>query len=573
MDRPSLTEPRKRLRDYLIMRQVAGEEASGRPIHKAECTICHTVFKNERSGYKHLRKIHFIDVAGCWKLDQFLVVNGEKMTSIENGKNDEETDGEQDGADAKDIHDVVLKSCLTQSDRKFIHAIINARVALDALKGKAWQEFAETFKLSIPSREKPRGMILTYADEIAARSMQEMRGSYVTLITDGGTVIGKQFYPLLMFCQRKLYFIDAVQIERSTHVHIAESISRWLQRAKDDGVFTTSIITDNARNLLLATRDSKQLGPGATTQSQSTSVQKLTGDHMVHISCAVHTVNLALKDYGSACEDFKHFIDGIGSLFAWMRQKDARQKLKSYNVNKKVPLIMETKWLCYYQAFGFLEAYREQVEMVMNELQGPKELPLRKVPEQWIEYLGILKSMGEFILEIEGNGVYLSEFYLAYRKLHVKFMEMHDERASRISHLIEKRMQTTGDIVLAQLAYFFTREGFREYSALLRPLGKYQLARQITQPQPLWEVYRQLSDKMVQLSANYGVPNAFADIGPMFYTFLMNYEWTNEPFVIQMQRLANTTITLSHREVSWRAFTEVAVKCRYSQRLKAPQRE
>ena len=187
-----------------------------------------------------------------------------------------------------------------------------------------------------------------------------------------------------MFCQRKLYFIDAVQIERSTHVHIAESISQWLQRAKD-GVFTTSIIKDNARNLLLATQDSKQLGPGATTQSQSTSVQKLTGNHMVHISCAVHTVNLALKDYGSACEDFKHFIDGIGSLFAWMRQKDARQKLKSYNVNKKVPLIMETKWLCYYQAFGFLEAYREQVEMVMNELQGPKELPLRKVPEQRIE--------------------------------------------------------------------------------------------------------------------------------------------------------------------------------------------
>ena len=63
-----------------------------------------------------------------------------------------------------------------------------------------------------------------------------------------------------------------------------------------------------------------------------------------------------------------------------MRQKDARQKLKSHNVTKKVPLILETKWLFHYQVFSFFEEYREQVDMVMDELQGPKELPLRKVP-------------------------------------------------------------------------------------------------------------------------------------------------------------------------------------------------
>ena len=138
-------------------------------------------------------------------------------------------------------------------------------------------------------------------------------------------------------------------------------------------------------------------------------------------------------------------------------------------------------------------------------------------------------------------------------------MEMNDARASCISHLIEKRMKTTGDIVLAQLAYVSHEKVSVNIQLSCDPLARISwLGR--SPIRSLWEVYRQLNDKMVQLSANYGVPNAFVDIGPMFYTFLMNYEWTNEPLVIQMQRLANTTIMLSHREVSWRAFTEVAVK-------------
>ena len=559
----SLLSNGKRLRDFLSLGAVVGLETSGREVHSAECKICGIKLRNERSGYRHLRNIHFMEaVEGLTHLDSYFKIEkkGDAAACQCGSATDDKEDQEKETAGKPSIVDsqevTMVRSCLTEKDRRMIRAVVDGGVAIDSLKRDAWKKFAETLGLRIPSRERIRLMIVTYGDEILAKNFASMRGRYATLITDGGTIIGKQFYPVIMFCERRLYFIDAIRIDQSTHTAIASSLAYWVTKMRNDGIHVTSLITDNAKNITLATRDASQQGPGMTTVTQLTSVQQLTGLKMLHISCGVHSANLALRDYETASIEFKKFTAGVSALFKWLREKPVRVYLKKKGVATKVPSIMPIKWLCYYHAFSFLTEYQSQVNDAMSELSVPRNIGFTVIPDEWVQYLTFLKPIGEFIIRVEGNDVVLSEFYVAYRQLLDRLADFKDMRATALANLLKKRMMDTCDIGLAQLAYLFTTDGFSEYQRVLKPLEQYANGVQAT----AHELYRQLRSKMIQLCKNMGTDDANRDIGPMFHAFVMQYNWSDEPFVVQMQTLRSSELAIGNRRVPWGKFTDAAVK-------------
>ena len=177
-----------------------------------------------------------------------------------------------------------------------------------------------------------------------------------------------------------------------------------------------------------------------------------------------------------------------------------------------------------------------------------------------MSYLTALKPIGDFILEVEGNGVYLSEFFVAYRRLIAKLTGLNSEPARCLTRLLNERFKETADINLAQLAYFFTRDGFNEYQALLKPLKQYAWGSIVEDQEGRWALYNALSNKMIELCVYFGTENAVRDIGAMFYSFTMNYNLTDEPFIMQMKKLGKTPMRIGDRDVLWEKFTEPAVK-------------
>ena len=149
----------------------------------------------------------------------------------------------------------------------------------------------------------------------------------------------------------KLYFAGAMQLDYTNHISIAKSLQPVIERITDNKGIPIAILTDNARNLKLAATDRSQPGPTIDTGLQVCSVQSLTRQNMLHISCSVHSANLILKDIEKEIPDFIDFKKGIKNLFAFLRHRNVRQKLKCHAVHEKVDRTQEIKWLTYYHAF------------------------------------------------------------------------------------------------------------------------------------------------------------------------------------------------------------------------------
>ena len=109
-----------------------------------------------------------------------------------------------------------------------------------------------------------------------------------------------------------------------------EILEPVVRRITENGGTPVAIVTDNARNLKLATTDREQPGATIRTATQICSVQGLTGQRMLHISCSVRTAHLILKDMESRFPGFLVFKKGVKTLFAFLRQKTVTQVLKSW---------------------------------------------------------------------------------------------------------------------------------------------------------------------------------------------------------------------------------------------------
>ena len=77
------------LSQYLTVGPLTGYTKDGRKIHEAKCKLCHQIFSNDRSGYKHLRNVHKISFnehrSNIRKLDEFFDIQSNNFD--DNGNN------------------------------------------------------------------------------------------------------------------------------------------------------------------------------------------------------------------------------------------------------------------------------------------------------------------------------------------------------------------------------------------------------------------------------------------------------------------------------------------------------
>ena len=476
-------------------------------------------------------------------------------------------EGEDKTADEVCDSDVVsipdAESAVNEHTILLIKLICRIGLPIAALKSKDWIKFMDFLgSPSVISPRRLRSYLLIYAQEVKQKNYEALRHKFVSIITDGGTIADKEFYCVLMYADGKLYFAGAMQLDYTNHISIAKSLQPVIERITDNKGIPIAILTDNARNLKLAATDRSQPGPTIDTGLQVCSVQSLTRQNMLHISCSVHSANLILKDIEKEIPDFIDFKKGIKNLFAFLRHRNVRQKLKCHGVHEKVDRIQEIKWLTYYHAFIYVNKYHAEIGLVLadDSLKGCKHHPdFVEIPREWHKFLGALAHLGQFIVSIQGDATRLCQVFDHLLQLKVKWAENGDDISTTLSRLLARRFDSTADGLLAQVAYLFTPKGLTYFRKIFSEMGEDQeIDANFTRRFNLRDA---LMRKFLDIYRYFGFMHADSRVPPLFHRFLQYYELTTEPMKVQLDRLRQLNLTNQDMLIPWCDF------CLTAQRL------
>ena len=535
-----------------LNKEPIGREKDGRDIFTAICDLCGSTLRNARSARKHIKERHFNllrDSNQC-SLDTFFPT----------GRPDETAQPE----DQDSSEDIVTPSTSSAVDDKILALIrLICRIGLPicTLKSKHWREFLLYFGSPVTIQPpRLRSLLLIHAQEIKQRNFEALSQQYVSIITDGGTITDREFYIVLMFTCGKIYFGGAINLTKTSHSDIAHALTPIVQQITGAGGIPIAIISDNARNLKLATTDPLQPDPKIDTSSQICSVQTLSHTHMLHISCTVHTANLILRDLEKELPGFVAFKKGIKDLFAFLRERKVRAALKAQGVTEKVQLIQEIKWLTYFQAFTYVKKHRKQIEAVVRDppRHTAKRVPVfEEIPKEWCDFLEALSPLGQFIVTVERNETRLCEVFDHLLNLKGEWSKIGSDLTTKLSQLLALRFDTTGDGLLTQLAYMFTPKGLQYFRRVFHVLNRVDEVQD--------EVYRRcfslrdaLMNKFLQIYQYFGFNDGHQSVPPLFHQFLAHFELTAEPMRVQLDRLGGLKLRTQSNIIPWGDFCSTA---------------
>ena len=539
----------------------ARRTACGNETVSGVCSLCGKSFTNIRSFYGHARRKHEKEWA-CFKKSR-------ESSGMILGKIDDYLKKPlQESAGAIEIegHE---DSCLTGPQRALVVMMSRLGISLSSVMR---EEFVELVTVVggdanlIPSFSKLRQLTLCLAGEFKERILREMKGRNVTAIIDGSTVCDRTFYSVSYFCERKIYFGNVLKVEVSDHASLAQVLSGPLKELEKAEAVLTSIITDNARNLLTATTPNGLPGPGMHNMQQKTSVQELTGLRCIHISCGIHSSQLILVDLLHENRDFALFKNQVQELMKFLKQKQEKKKLRAMGVVKKIPLIQEVKWLTYYEAFTFLDTNKEVLKEYLA--QSAATGIVKEIPEIWIEFLTVLKPLGEFVLQTQGDSVYMWEFRKYQLELISKWEQMGTPLSKRLVELLMKRFKDTADGTLLELSYLLSLKAVDYFVAKFQPLYSWTWRTFGEQKARLQHERDELMMKFIQLSEFWGIKDAHLSVPKLFNAFLANLAPQAEATDDYYRRLMNETYESQGSNgqpvlIKWEGFAVVA--CRIAQ--------
>lgn len=528
-----------------------GREKDGREIYTAVCDLCGSTLRNSRSSRKHMEQRHYQLLR---EEDQY------SLHAFFGGTQEPASEKEDDSS--PDVVTPTPSSAIDDKDLALIRLVCRVGLPLSTLKSKHWRDFLAYF--GSPVFIKParlRSLLLIHAQEIKRRNFECLKQKYVSIITDGGTITDREFYIVLMFVEGMIYFGGALHIEKTSHSEIARALNPIIMEVTKAGGIPIAIITDNARNLKLATTEHGQPGPTIDTSSQICSVQSLSHQHMLHISCTVHTANLILRDLEKELPGFVAFKKGIKDLFAFLRERKVRAALKALGVREKVQLIQEIKWLTYYQAFTYVTKYREQIEAVIREPPShtPKRVPeFQEIPKDWYDYLEAVAPLGEFIVTIERNETRLCQVFDYLLQLKQRWDSLGKDISTKLSQLLAIRFDTTGDGLLAQVAFMFTPKGLLYFRKVFSVLHQLREGNHDECYDRCFRLRDAMMHKFKQIYEFFGFPDGSQRIPPLFHQFLLHFNLTSEPMKIQLDRLGGMTLTTQTSCIPWKDFCSTA---------------
>ena len=486
-----------------------------RRIYLAQCNYCRKMFQNHRSCYAHLKEAHRIDVMQNSRIADYFAVSRREPTGRDISGN-----AENEGSIKQAV------ATLSENDKRIVQMIASCAIPLHTLEKEQWKSFLDYIgaKDKFPSVKKLRKMTIEYARQLKQMILSRMKGQNVSIITDGGSLYENQYYVIVYFVQQRLYFGGFKRVMFTDHVTLARMISSSMTEVTENGGIIVGCVTDNAKNLALATTSASQAYPKVNTDKQVTSIQEISGIPIIHISCGVHTVNLVLQDLEKVDEKYSKFRTDIMALFKFLREKTIRTKAKGIGITKKIPLIQAIKWMSFADAFEFLLENRGKVnELLQDPFVMSKKPPVEDIPDEWIAIMQVLRPFNEFLLQAQESSLLLPMFYDKLLKLMRHYDEETDPMAKCILRLLKERFKNTANGSLGLLSWAMTRYGHDYYQARLNPLRGAITCTQSDERVKLLNERTGLVTEMVKVHEFYGFRADFYVISAMFDFYLFEF--------------------------------------------------
>lgn len=485
----------------------AEKDDNGHPKTGITCLKCHKHFVNYRSIHKHLKTCDPILPKGQQKLPFITHNEPEKQHVIPND--------------------------LLSADRiKLIEAICCSGWSLNTVTKESFKNLVEAFNpsIKIPNLKVLRADVIAYARIIQEEIIKELSNHYFSLISDGGTINSKTFYPVILFNRDHLYFFGMPRIIEATANNLANTFSDYLKRIINKGGKLIATCTDNAANI---TR--------ATTQNKDNTVESLTQQNIIRIPCSVHTANLALQDYKSKDGIFAQLVNEISTIINVLNKKDAKAILRLDGAKGKLPKWNDIKWNILYDSLHYIKENSRTVRSILTNIEVNKT-KIVSIPKNLEEFHMTFEAYANFINQIQTSHCLLYEFYAYYVEMLAKLQAINNRSSQILMNLIQDRFKTTGDEILAELCFTMTPQGltsFRtKYQSFLSSGSLDSTTNEDPSPEEiiLFKRFNSIIDKFNDISSHYGLTTEQTEL--LFRYYLEKFEFKNDLLTNEWKRFS-----------------------------------
>jgi hypothetical protein len=300
----------------------------------------------------------------------------------------------------------------------------------------------------VPSRHTIRKEILQAAKQFRESRTPTVEGSqYASLMIDGAFTAQRNWMGISLRTRRHCYAWTVVQVPNQTALTTADVLTDTILALREQGFRICAIANDNASAEIKAVQ---RLLDGETTKQQAFTLMR--------VPCLSHTVNLAVGDF--LTRQYRgHKI--------WHELRALRSFICKRKVCRDVPSLVETRWYCLCDFFGFVARHTDDITARISEAD-------QRVADIFGKYdFDLISPCLEVVRALlKWTELAHAEYSNAWgiiRKAVEQLKDLHDSGNVYAGDLMEalvKRLEKTGKMGRLIFAYVTTDEGRKWYQGL-----------------------------------------------------------------------------------------------------------
>ena len=289
----------------------------------------------------------------------------------------------------------------------------------------------------IPSESTLRRNMISFAEDLNETNLNELKGSYVSLLFDSAKRIGIDFEGMIIYTSYRLYFYPFEILERNTASNIADAVACAINDLNLRGIHVVAACSDNASTNI-----------AAFNKTNSYAIQYKIGEGIFRIPCCAHTTELSSGDV------FNHSQKGLknGILFILKTVPQGQKSSAQFS---------STRWSSIYKCILFIYQHRSfysqypTTKVIYSTIQEEHD---------WEVLCRISKIMIHLTAEIEKDRASICDVYgFLFDALIELDSILYSTVAQEIADAIRARFTKKGPMSLICAAFLCTLSGYNAF--------------------------------------------------------------------------------------------------------------
>lgn len=474
-------------------------------------------YSNSKSFYKHLQNKHSEVITG----EKFQKISFKSTSSIKAAP--------KRIIIAPATTDLRIEDVITPERKDFINFICTCGFSFNSASKRSFKMFLHRINpnYKIPNTRVLRMDINLYAGEIQLAILRALRNKSCSILTDGGTNNGSQFYPIILFTPQRLYFFALPRLEKTTSKDIIDTMIPFINQLKANNTRIISCCTDNCSNVRSATANT-----GQNTISQ---VAQLP---ILRIPCEIHSSLLFIADIRKdSRSELSIFFSQVQFIISKLHDSGIKQEIQRL-VPGKVPIYEEIKWMSISDCLNYILKNEKQLNAIISKYK--KVFGCYCFPTCWREINQALEPFTKFIKSIQKDNSLLYEFYHEAKimtkqwKTLVETSGTSEQTKSFFKSFLvhfKERFRRTCDGLISKVAFLFTPERLESFRKKYHILISSENYKKTDETKKLYSKYTEIKERFFKVARFFKLYNN--DFEYFFHWYLTNFSFSSKELFAQ----------------------------------------